>query len=118
MFTNCWWLNTAGFIATELDTKSRTSGLNHVDPKGPYSVSQQVLDWVHKTEGIKDGTPPDRFAQGFVDMALSKTPPAHYVAGKLSWLVWLLGNCMPLSLMDNLYMKATGLQKVARVTTP
>lgn len=110
----CSLVPPAGYIATQLDTKSRSSGLNHVDPKGPYSASQQVMDWIHKTEGVNGGTPPETFAQGFVSMALSKTPPAHYVAGKVSWLVWFLGKFMPLTVMDKMYLNATGLQQLTQ----
>jgi hypothetical protein len=103
----------AGFIATQLDSKSRQSGMNYVDPKGPYSGSQMIKDWVHTTDGINDGTPPAAFAKGFVDMALSSSPPPHHVDGKLSWVVWLLGKVMPLSVMDGMYAKASGLQQLA-----
>jgi hypothetical protein len=103
----------AGFIATQLDSKSRQSGMNYVDPKGPYGSSQQIKAWVHQTDGINDGTPPATFAKGFVDMALSSSPPPHYIDGKMSWVVWLLGKLMPLSVMDGLYAKASGLQQLA-----
>lgn len=101
-----------GFIATQLDTKARSSGLNNVDPKGPYGASQQVLDWVHKTEGVKDGTPPETFAQGFVNMALSQHPPAHYLNGKYAKLIRFLGSFAPFNVMDNLYLKASGLHEL------
>jgi hypothetical protein len=87
--------------------------MNYLDPKGPYGSCQQIQDWVYKTDGINDGTPPAVFAKGFVDMALSNSPPPHYVNGKLSWVVWLLGKVMPLSVMDGLYAKASGLQQLA-----
>lgn len=101
-----------GFIATQLDSKSQHSGLNYVDPKGPYGGSQQIMEWVHKTDGIENGTDPAVFAKGFVEMALSKNPPQHYVSGKLSWLVWALGKFAPMAVMDNLYAKATGLHQL------
>ncbi|WIA20846.1 hypothetical protein OEZ85_005196 [Tetradesmus obliquus] len=102
-----------GFIATQLDSKSRQSGMNYLDPKGPYGSNQQISDWVHKTDGISNGTPPAAFAKGFVDMALSSSPPPHYVNGKMAWVVWFLGKLMPLSVMDGLYAKASGLQQLA-----
>lgn len=69
---------------------------------------------MHHTDGIEKGTPPSVFAARFVDMALSaRAPPAHWVWGKLSWFVWLLGCLMPYSLMDRLYARASGLDQLA-----
>eukprot|EP00882_Tetradesmus_deserticola_P007538 GHRQ01007939.1.p2 GENE.GHRQ01007939.1~~GHRQ01007939.1.p2 ORF type:complete len:128 (+),score=37.39 GHRQ01007939.1:454-837(+) len=101
-----------GYIATQLDSKSRQSGMNRVDPQGPYGGSQQIRDWIDKTD-ISSGTPPAVFAKGFVNMALSSNPPPHYVDGKLSWVVWLMGKLMPLRLMDRMFAKASGLQQLA-----
>eukprot|EP00879_Flechtneria_rotunda_P004707 GHRR01004971.1.p1 GENE.GHRR01004971.1~~GHRR01004971.1.p1 ORF type:complete len:284 (+),score=63.50 GHRR01004971.1:120-971(+) len=98
-----------GYIATQLDTKSQASGLNLINPNGHYAASQQITDFVHKTEGIDQGTPPAVFSKGFVNMAFSHKPPAHYVSGKLARLVWSLGYFAPYRMMDNHYCKATGL---------
>jgi len=106
----------AGVIATRLDTKSQQSGLNYVDPKGPYAMSQRVKQWVLNTDMIEQGTPPDVFSKGFVEMALSASPPPHYVNGKFSWMVWLLGHFAPFSVMDGLYSKASGLYELFGMT--
>eukprot|EP00775_Hariotina_reticulata_P009319 gene9318-9484_t len=106
-----------GVIATQLDTKSQKQGLNYVDPKGPYAVSERVKQWILNTDMIEQGTPPDVFSKGFVQMALSSTPPAHYVNGKFSWVVWLLGHFAPYSFMDGLYSKATGLYELCGMTS-
>jgi hypothetical protein len=43
----------------------------------------------------------------------NNSSPPHYVDGKPSWVVWLLGKLMPLSVMDGLYAMVSGPQKLA-----
>eukprot|EP00775_Hariotina_reticulata_P009320 gene9320-9485_t len=103
-----------GFIATKLDSKSQQSGLNRVAHEGPYAASERIKRWVYNTEGVDKGTPPDVFSKGLVQMALSSTPPAHYVAGKFSWVVWLLGHFAPYWVMDRMYSSSVGLNELHR----
>lgn len=104
----------AGFIATRLDDKAQASSLSILNPEGPYGGCARISEWVHRTEGISKGTPPGVFASNFVNMALSpRAPPPHWISGKLSWFVWLLGCVAPHWLMDRLYAQASGLDELA-----
>jgi len=79
-------------------------------------VSERIKQWVNSTESIEQGTPPEEFSKGFVQMALSSSPPAHYVSGKLSWHGVVPGPFCDLhAVMDGLFEKASGLNDLSPV---
>lgn len=95
----------AGFIKTHLERKASSSGNVFITPVSPLKIMPQATNVLQQDAFAKGNmgehaTTPADFARGFVKMALSSSPPKHYVAGHKAWLAAFIGNWAPNWLLD------------------